>query len=116
MRASCVAGVRLPPWSDGRSPICPCTPYGRHWWLSCSRPCSATVDAPACCPFLLIALTRSRNDSRCLDLDSGPVLDERRHLHQRHRGEMTADHPAIHLAHLARSREVLPLVGDVPRE
>ena len=33
-------------WSDGRSPICPCTPYGRRWWLSCSRPCSATVDAP----------------------------------------------------------------------
>jgi hypothetical protein len=20
------------PWSDGRSPICPCTPYGRRWW------------------------------------------------------------------------------------
>ncbi len=38
--------ARSPPWSDGRSPICPCTPYGRHWWLSCSRPCSATVDAP----------------------------------------------------------------------
>src|SRR5450756_156440 len=46
MRASCVTGARLPFWSDGRSPICPCTPYGRHWWLSCSRPCSATVDAP----------------------------------------------------------------------
>ena len=32
-------------WSDGRSPICPCTPYGRQWWSSCSRPCSATADA-----------------------------------------------------------------------
>ena len=32
MRASCVTGARLPRWSDGRSPICPCTPYGRHWW------------------------------------------------------------------------------------
>src|SRR5437763_11906761 len=44
MRASCVTGARLPPWSDGRSPICPCTPYGRHWWLSCSRRRSATVE------------------------------------------------------------------------
>src|SRR6266566_2495793 len=44
MRASCVSGARLPPWSDGRSPICPCTPYGQRWWLSCSRQCSATVD------------------------------------------------------------------------
>ena len=46
MRASCVTGARLPTWSDGRSPICPCTPYGQHWWLSFSRPCSATVEAP----------------------------------------------------------------------
>ena len=45
MRASCLTGSRLPSWSDGRSPICPYTPYGRHCWLSCSRPCSATVDA-----------------------------------------------------------------------
>src|SRR5439155_9739508 len=45
MRASCGTGARLAPWSDGRWPICPCTPYGRRWWLSCSRPCSATVDA-----------------------------------------------------------------------
>ena len=30
-------------WSDGRSPTCRCTPYGRHWWSSCSRPSSATV-------------------------------------------------------------------------
>ena len=35
---SCVAGARLPSWSDGRSPICPCTPYGRHWWLSMFPP------------------------------------------------------------------------------
>src|SRR5438477_12166317 len=44
MGVSCVTGARLPPWSDGRSRICPCTPFGRHWWLSCSRPCSATGD------------------------------------------------------------------------
>ena len=42
--ASCVTAARLPTWSDGRSPICPCTPFGRHWWLSCSRPCSASVE------------------------------------------------------------------------
>jgi hypothetical protein len=61
-------------------------------------------------------LTRRRNDSRCFDFDFGSILDERRHLHERHRGEMTADHAAVHLTHLGRSREVLPLVGDVPGE
>src|SRR5687768_15448762 len=46
VRAFCVAGARLPPSSDGNSPTCPCTPYGRRWWWSYFRPCSATVDAP----------------------------------------------------------------------
>ena len=32
MRASCVTGACLRPWSDGRSLICPCTPSGRRWW------------------------------------------------------------------------------------
>ena len=31
MRASCVTGARLPRWSDGRSPICPCTPWAAMW-------------------------------------------------------------------------------------
>jgi len=43
MRALCVTGARLPPWSDGRSPISRCTPSGRSWWWSCSRPCSGFV-------------------------------------------------------------------------
>lgn len=45
MRASRATAARLPSWSDGRWPICPCTRPVRRWWLSCSRPCSATVDA-----------------------------------------------------------------------
>jgi hypothetical protein len=45
LHASCAAGVRLPTWSAGKSPIFPFTPHGRRRWLSYSRPCSATVDA-----------------------------------------------------------------------
>src|SRR5712671_5178713 len=47
MRASCATGARLSFWRDGRSRACPCSPHGRRWWLSCSRLCSATVDAPS---------------------------------------------------------------------
>ncbi len=43
-RASCVSVARSRSWSDGRSPICPCTPSGRHWLLSCSRLCSVSVE------------------------------------------------------------------------
>ena len=44
---------RSPTSSDGRSRICRCTPSGRHWWLSCSRRCSAIVDAQTAHPSLL---------------------------------------------------------------
>jgi hypothetical protein len=64
MRASYVTRARLPSWSDGRSPICPCTPYGRHWWLSCSRPCSATVDAPPWAHHRRIVATNRRYQTR----------------------------------------------------
>ena len=47
MLASCVTAARLPHWSDGRSPTCPCTPCGRRLWSSFFRPCSATVDISA---------------------------------------------------------------------
>ncbi len=39
--------ARLPPWSDGRSPTCPCTPCGRRLSSSSFRRCSATVDLSA---------------------------------------------------------------------
>src|SRR6059036_3014212 len=76
MRASSVTGARLPAWSDGRSPICPCTPYGRHWWLSCSRRCSATVDAPRRALHRRIVLTRILLGARsCLRL----LVPQRQH-------------------------------------
>ena len=39
------AGIVCRPGAMADCLSCPSTPYGRHWWLSCSRPCSATVDA-----------------------------------------------------------------------
>src|SRR5207244_4237795 len=41
IRASCVTGVRLLLWSDGRSLISLCTPHGLRLSLSCSRHCLA---------------------------------------------------------------------------
>src|SRR5262245_27374033 len=58
MRASCATGANLPLSRDGRSRTCPCTPYGRHSWLSCSRPCSGTVDGPLHALYRRMVLTR----------------------------------------------------------
>ena len=39
--------------------------HGQHWWLSCSRPCSATVDAPSWALHLRIVLTSRLPFSNC---------------------------------------------------
>ena len=56
------------------------------------------------------------HDSSRLDLDLCPVLDERRHLHQRHGWKVPADDAPVGLPDLAHAREVLAFVGDVPSE
>src|SRR5258708_2552930 len=131
MRTSCVTAARLPPWSDGRSPICPCTPYGRHWWLSCSRPRSATVDA--CSAFdegvevpPSPPLPRQRPDQRQGDACSGglqPQLDpllqeEQADGHEQRRGDQAAPVQLLALElqparPRAAARRVDDLVGDL---
>ena len=109
-------GVALPSRQDGRAD-------DRHQaWNRriggrrvSARDCwAAALSRPVDDPVSVLDSKRERNHRRRFDLHPGTVVQQRGHLHQRHRGKVPANHTPVGLPHFARSGHVLTLVGDVP--